>query len=83
MPESTKYHVALNVRDAIKRMSRRELKGLFLNRATMKLLTADEAKDVLLEHLALGHEVIPLDSGCEGFDYAGGGCPGHAEVRHA
>jgi hypothetical protein len=79
---SMTYHVHLNVRDAIKNMPRRELKGLFLSMATLKPLSADESKDVLLEHLAQGHEVIPLAS-CDNFDYSGRGCLGHPSEASA
>ena len=41
-------------------------------------LTPSEAREILYDHLAQGHEVIPLTSEpCPGFDYSGGGCPGH------
>lgn len=72
------FHVALSVRGALKNASRCELGSLFTKGRNGRRLTADEAKDVLLDHLANGHEVIPLAQACEGFDYAGGGCPGHS-----
>jgi hypothetical protein len=75
----TTFHVALSVRGSLKNSSRRELGSMFSNSKTGRRLTADEAKDVLLDHLAKGHEVIPLATACEGFDYTGGGCPGHSE----
>lgn len=75
----TTFHVALSVRGTLKNASRRELGSMFTNSQTGRRLTADEAKDVLLDHLAKGHEVIPLAQVCEGFDYAGGGCPGHSK----
>lgn len=75
----TTFHVAMSVRGALKNSSRRELASMFTNGQGGRRLTADEAKDVLLEHLAKGHEVIPLAQECEGFDYAGGGCPGHTK----
>ena len=74
----TMYHCCLNVRGMLKNGRRRELAAMFRSSATGKRLTADEAKDVLLDHLAKGHEVIPLDPTCEGFDFTGGGCPGHS-----
>ncbi len=51
-------------------------------------LTAPEALTYLTTEKAKGHKVIPCSSrcgnpckqagqGCTGFDYAGGGCPGH------
>lgn len=77
---NTTFHVALSVRGTLKNAPRRELASLFVNGQTGKRLTADEAKDALLNHLAKGHEVIPLAHDCQGFDYSGGGCPGHPET---
>jgi len=70
-------HVHLDVRGALTTMSNRELSNLFSNSSTGRGLTAEEARSVLLDHLEAGHKVIPLGKACEGFDYAGGGCPGH------
>ncbi|MBH1391798.1 hypothetical protein ACJ6WJ_04660 [Stenotrophomonas maltophilia] len=75
-------HVHLDVRGALKNMTRRELANMFTNSTTGRKLTADEAKDVLMDHLAAGHKVIPLGPACEGFDYTGGGCPGHEVAPH-
>ena len=66
------WHCCLDVRNAIKTMNKRQLGCMF------KGLNADQAKDVLLDELAKGHQVIPVGPACEGFDYAGGGCQGHA-----
>jgi len=38
--------------------------------------TANELKAAFLDELAEGHEVLPIGSPCEGFDYKSG-CPGH------
>lgn len=77
---NTIFHIALSVRSTLKNGSRSELGSLFVNGQTGKRLTVDEAKDALLDHLAKGHEVIPLAADCQGFDYSGGGCPGHADI---
>lgn len=69
-------HCCLDVRGAIKTMNQRQLSQMF-HRADGTRLNASEAKDALLDHLAEGHEVIPVGPECIGFDYAGGGCPGH------
>jgi hypothetical protein len=74
-------HCCLDVRGALKHFSDRELSGMFRNRSTGKSLTADEARDVLYDHLAQGHEVIPMGPPCEGFDYKTG-CPGHKVESH-
>lgn len=76
MPETTSFCVGLRVRDAIKRMPNRELKCLFVDKATGKTLSADAAKEVLLDQLSKGHEIIPLGP-CDNFDYGGKGCLGH------
>lgn len=39
--------------------------------------TGAEARNILLDELQKGHAVIPFGQPCEGFDYSGGGCPGH------
>lgn len=40
-----------------------------------------EARETLYDELAKGHEVIPCVSAdqCPGFDFTGGGCPGHPD----
>lgn len=75
MPASI-THVCLSVRGALRNYTKRDLKTLFLDE-TGRRLTADEAKEVLFDELAKGHEVIPVGEPCQGFDYSGGGCPGH------
>ena len=74
---STKtVHMSLSVRGALKNMTRKELAGMFTHDDGRRM-TADEARDALMDELAKGHEVIPFGPSCEGFDYSGGGCPGH------
>ena len=69
-------HCCLDVRGALKNMTKRQLTGMF-RRVDGTKCTADEAKDHLLEALAQGKEVLPFGPPCEGFDYAGNGCQGH------
>lgn len=73
---TTIVHCCLSVRGALKTMTRGQLGKLFRHDSGRRM-TADEAKDALMDELAKGHEVIPLGTACEGFDYSGGGCPGH------
>lgn len=75
----TGYHVCVDVRGMLSHSSRRELQGMFRDKATGRQLTADEAKEVLMDHLAQGHEVIPVGPPCDGFDYKTG-CPGHQDL---
>jgi len=70
-------HCCLDVRGSLKNMSKRQLAGLFRHADGTKC-TADESTDHLLEALAQGKEVLPFGPPCEGFDFAGSGCPGHA-----
>jgi hypothetical protein len=56
----------------------REWRNCCTDSETGRTLTPDEVKAALLDELAKGHEVIPFNAGpCEGFDFAGKGCPGH------
>ncbi len=73
---STKIvHMSLSVRGAIRNY--RDWIGAMMNSETGEPLTANEIQDALMDELVRGHEVIPLGEACEGFDYSGGGCPGH------
>ncbi|CAI8819608.1 hypothetical protein [Pseudomonas chlororaphis] len=83
-PNGRTFHIHLSVRGALRDFSKRQLTGMFRSSAG-KPCTADEAKDHPLEALARGKEVLPFGPPCEGFDFSGGGCPGHdlvAEGTH-
>lgn len=77
MPTKT-IHMCLNVRGFLNNQKfPRDFQGLF-QRSDGTSLTPHEARDHLYDELAKGHEVIPLaGEPCPGFDYSGGGCPGH------
>lgn len=75
-PNGRTFHIHLSVRGALRDFSKRHLKGMFRHGDGTKC-TADEAKDHLLEALAQGKEVLPFGPPCDGFDFAGNGCPGH------
>ncbi|MCY1275348.1 hypothetical protein D9M69_494460 [compost metagenome] len=77
-PNGTTYHVHLCVRGYLRDASKRELAGMFQRQDGTKL-SADEAREYLMDCLAEGKEVLPLSQECEGFDYSGKGCPGHAK----
>lgn len=66
-------HTCLSVRGALK-WPKSRLKGMFRDRETGRAISADAAREVLLEHLSQGHEVLPMCS-CPGFDFKNG-CPG-------
>ncbi len=71
---SRTLHTTLSVRGALG-MSKRELKRLF-RQSDGRYLSADEAREHLMDELAQGHERLPLGEPCEGFDHKSG-CPGH------
>ncbi len=76
--KSTTYHACLSVRGALMNWSAARLSKLFAH-DDGRPMSADEAKAVLLDALAQGHEVLPFGEPCEGFDYRGAGCPGHVK----
>lgn len=76
---STIHHVCLSVRGYLAGPDS-DLRKLF--RRDGKFLTPREAREVLMQHLAEGREVLPIGEPCEGFDFKGNGCPGHEEVPH-
>jgi hypothetical protein len=63
-------HMRINVRGVLN-WGKRDMARIMGTR------TGDEARDLLLDELQRGHAVIPIGEPCEGFDYSGGGCPGH------
>ncbi|MNJ60112.1 hypothetical protein D3C77_558250 [compost metagenome] len=75
-PNGRTFHIHLSVRGALRDFSKRELKDLF-HFEDGRNCTAAEAKEYLAECLAQGREVLPLGTPCDGFDFSGGGCPGH------
>ena len=69
-------HMCVDVRGALMNWVDREWHHVITDDAGKKL-SAREAKLALLDELAKGHFKIPVGGPCEGFDYSGGGCPGH------
>ncbi len=77
---SKTYHMCISVTGVLANWSEKRLRGVFQH-DDGRPMTGHDAKLFLLEELAKGHRVIPCGKPCEGFDYAGDGCPGH-EVDH-
>lgn len=67
-------HMCLSVRGALK-WPKRRLHLILWDPETGEHLTADEARDYLMDQLVAGREVLPMGE-CEGFDFKTG-CPGH------
>lgn len=70
-------HLCMSVRGALRDWTPRH-HGVLI-RDDGSRATAEEYRTWLFDQLAKGHEVVPVGPACEGFDYAGGGCPGHDE----
>jgi hypothetical protein len=70
---ATMMHVSLSVRGYLIGPDK-DCRDLFKREG--RTLTPLEAKVVLAEYLAQGHEVLPFGEPCEGWDKVNG-CPGH------
>ena len=76
----SKHHMCVSVRGVLRWPDRKlvsDWSGCITDGAGKSLKTAFEIREFWMDHLAKGHEVIPLGEPCEGFDYGGKGCPGH------
>ena len=72
---SKMYHLAVDIRGFLLNNKRdRDFKGVFTH-DNGQPMSADQARNALMDELAKGHKVIPTCP-CEGFDYQHG-CPGH------
>jgi len=72
----TMRHMKMSIRGCLMNWSDDEMRGVFSDSDGADL-SPYEARKMLLDELAKGHEVIPVGNECEGFDYSGSGCPGH------
>lgn len=80
------YHMCLVVRGALN-WPKRLLRNMLRDADSGRSLTAEQARDYLMDQLAQGREVLPMSkscgnpctqAGCSGFDYGrDGGCPGY------
>ena len=66
-------HMCLSVRGALN-WPKRRLVGLLRDTETGKALSPEQVREWLMDHLAQGHEVVPMCS-CPDFDFVKG-CPG-------
>ena len=82
-----RIHMCVNVRGLINHLrAMRKNAKTHMTGDDGRLLSRDAAIDACLDEIAKGHKVIPMskccgnpckNSGCAGFDYSGGGCPGY------
>jgi hypothetical protein len=73
---SRRFHMSLDVRGALLNWKPRDYQNLLVD-GSGRTMSSREAKWTLIQELALGRVVLPLSMECDGFDYSGGGCPGH------
>jgi hypothetical protein len=74
-------HFCISVRAQLNKTKKqlvREFKGAIKDGKGGTLQTYDEIREFWMDHLAQGHEVLPMAEDCEGFSYKIG-CPGHEE----
>ena len=73
---STMHHLCISLTGALKNFRASEWKGCCSTK-TGRPLSGEEVRQHFIDCLAKGWKVIPFGEPCEGFDYSGGGCPGH------
>ena len=74
-------HICIDVRGAILNARDPGSTASSFTHSDGRPATVDEAVAFLMDELAKGHKVIPFGEPCEGFDYSGGGCPGHDKAE--
>jgi len=75
---SRHVHICVSVRSLLnwtKRETKRNLTSITKLDGT-PFSGVEEFRNMLMDELAEGHEVLPIGYACEGFDYKKG-CPGH------
>lgn len=69
--------MCLSVKGALSNWKLKDFRKMFRHEDG-SFYTPQEAKEALIEELALGHDVIPMGN-CDNFDYKKG-CLGHAQA---
>jgi hypothetical protein len=72
----TTHHVCISVSGALRNFKPREWRNCVTD-DDGNYVTPEVFREYLLQCQAEGKDVIPFGKPCEGFDYTGGGCPGH------
>ena len=75
-------HMHISVRGVLLKTDEeiaRDWRGMVMRDDGTLVTSAYEIRQSFMDELAKGHEVLPFGKPCEGFDYAGGGCPGHEQ----
>ncbi len=78
-----KYHMSLNVRGFLSHNKFPDKYIGMFRHDNGRSMEPGEAREILYDELAKGHEVIPMcfPNDCPDYDYGkDGGCPGHEEA---
>ena len=78
-PIGSIMHMCIDIRGML-RWNKRQLAKAIRDDATGRWLSADAAREWLLDRIAEGKRVLPLGAECEGFSYQTG-CPSHAPTN--
>lgn len=83
----TRRSMCMNVRGCIRQLQGQRSKKTYMTDDSGRPLNKAEAIDALMDELAKGNEVIPMNpkcgnpceqsSACAGFDFKCSGCPGY------
>jgi len=75
-----KRHMSINLEGMLRNYGKKKI-NIFEDEDG-KIISDKEARIYIQQCLSKGWKVIPMGGNdcCEGFDYSGGGCPGH-EVK--
>lgn len=73
-------HMSLNLAGFLRNMGKRKIHRFFQDDKG-NYLNDKQAREYIAECQAKGWKVIPMTDKCEGFDYSGGGCPGHITLE--
>lgn len=71
-------HLSVSIEGLIRNTGKKSMRGFFSD-DDGRDLSDKEVRQYLDECQAKGWKLIPFSSECEGFDYFGGGCPGHPQ----
>jgi hypothetical protein len=80
----TNYHMCISVRGMLawgERETKRQLRSITKDDGT-RFSGVREFRDMLMDELAAGHEVLPMGKACDNFDWKKG-CQGHRKEPHA
>lgn len=76
----TRRHMSMNIAGFLRHHAKKNSWAGYFNNEDGIEMTDREAREFIQQCLAKGWKKIPLGH-CDGFDYFGGGCPGHTITK--